>query len=62
MAEPRVIASVRNASEPPAAATSPFRPGDLLYNRNTKEDGLVTQVYEKDGVTMYEVLVSGKPN
>ena len=62
MAEPCATAFVRKASEVPAASTSPFHPGDLLYNRDTKEDGLVTKVYQEDGVTMYEVLVSGKAN
>lgn len=35
-----------------------FQPGDLVYNRYTKEDGAVMRVYETNGATMYEVAVS----
>ena len=34
-----------------------FRHRELVYNRNTKEDGAVRRVYEMNGVTMYEVAV-----
>ena len=34
-----------------------FRLKDLVYNRNTKEDGAVRRIYETNGVTMYEVAV-----
>jgi len=30
---------------------------DLVYNRNTKEDGTITRVYETNGAAMYEVAV-----
>jgi hypothetical protein len=29
----------------------------ILFNRNTKEKGMVGRVYELNGVTMYEVRV-----
>jgi hypothetical protein len=32
-----------------------FSIGALLYNRDTKEDGLVKRVYQVGGVVMYEV-------
>ena len=32
----------------------------MLFNRNTKEDGVVRQVYEKNGAAMYEVFVPAK--
>jgi hypothetical protein len=37
--------------------------GILLHNRNTKEDGLVTRVYQSAelGETMYQVAVSIRP-
>ncbi len=34
-----------------------FKLTDLVYNRNTKEDGTVRRVYETNGVAMYEVAV-----
>jgi hypothetical protein len=55
MNEPRLAASVRETLETSAAATRRFRFDEGVYNRNTKEDGMVRQVYEKDGVTMYRV-------
>jgi hypothetical protein len=38
--------------------------GILLHNRNTKEDGLVTRVYQSVelGETMYQVAVSIRPD
>jgi hypothetical protein len=30
---------------------------DLVYNRNTKEDGTIRRIYETNGVAMYEVAV-----
>ncbi len=40
-------------------AHAKFRTGVLLHNRNTREDGLVTMVYESEqsGETMYQVAV-----
>ncbi len=37
--------------------TGKFYPRNLLFNRNTKEDGAVRRVYEKNGGVMYEVAV-----
>jgi hypothetical protein len=34
-----------------------FQPGDLVYNRDTMEDGAVMRVYETNGSTMLEVGV-----
>jgi hypothetical protein len=34
-----------------------FKLKDLVYNRNTKEDGTIRQIYETNGVAMYEVAV-----
>ena len=37
--------------------TPKFSIDQLLFNRNTKEKGIVGRVYESNGVTMYEVRV-----
>jgi hypothetical protein len=37
--------------------TENFQLRDLVYNRNTKEDGLIRRVYEANGAAMYEVAV-----
>jgi hypothetical protein len=34
-----------------------FKLEDFVYNRNTKEDGTIRQIYETHGVAMYEVAV-----
>ncbi len=34
-----------------------FQLGDLVYNRNTKEDGTIKRKYETNSVAMYEVAV-----
>ena len=34
-----------------------FQPRDLVYSRNTTEDGAIRKVYETRGATMYEVAV-----
>jgi hypothetical protein len=39
-----------------------FQHRDLVYNGNTKEDGAVRRVYERDGATMYEVAVPRHSN
>jgi len=39
-----------------------FKLTDLVYNRNTKEDGTVRRVYETNGVAMYQVAVPQMPN
>jgi hypothetical protein len=45
-------------------ANAKFCIGILLHNRNTKEDGLVTRVYQSAelGETMYQVAVSIRPD
>jgi hypothetical protein len=55
MAKPRMTASVRKTLGIFSAANCLFCPDDCVYNRDTKEHGLVKQVYERDGVTMYKV-------
>ena len=62
MAEPRMSASVRKTLGTPAAATVPFHLDQGVSNRSTEEYGVVRQVYEKDGVTMYKVWVPETPN
>jgi len=37
--------------------TAKFQLRDLVYNRDTREDGLIRRVYERNGATMYEVAV-----
>jgi hypothetical protein len=32
-----------------------FQHRDLVYNRNTKEDGVIRRAYESNGAAMYEV-------
>jgi hypothetical protein len=34
-----------------------FEHSDLVYNRNTKEDGAIRRAYESNGAAMYEVAV-----
>jgi hypothetical protein len=34
-----------------------FQKKDAVYNRNTKEDGVVRRVYERNGKAAYEVAV-----
>jgi hypothetical protein len=65
MAKPRLAASVRER----IAKTSydfhaKFDIGVLLHNRNTREDGLVTRVYQPAdcGKIMYEVAVPILPD
>jgi hypothetical protein len=43
--------------ELPVNADAKFGMGELVYNRNTEEDGRVTRVYEFEGAVMYEVAV-----
>jgi hypothetical protein len=40
-----------------ALMTRKFEQGDLVYNRDMKEDGAVRRVYEANGITMYEMAV-----
>ena len=54
MSKPRMTASVRKTLGT-FSANCLFRRHECVYNRDTKEHGLVKQVYEKDGVTMYKV-------
>ncbi len=45
------------------SANAKFCTGILLHNRNTKEDGLVTRVYQGElGETMYQVAISIRPD
>ena len=37
--------------------TTKFQLRDLVYNRDTREDGLIRRVYERDGAARYEVAV-----
>jgi hypothetical protein len=37
-----------------------FQLKDLVYNRNTNEDGIIRRIYETSGVAMYEVAVPQK--
>jgi hypothetical protein len=37
--------------------TPKFSIGQVLFNRNTNENGTVGKIYELNGITMYEVLV-----
>jgi hypothetical protein len=39
-----------------------FHVGQLLYNRNTKEDGFISSVLVDDGVITYEVWVPKESN
>jgi hypothetical protein len=41
-----------------AIKTAKFKRGDLVYNRDTKEDGAVRRCYETYGDTVYEVAVT----
>jgi hypothetical protein len=47
--------AVMRDEKPSVNADAKFGIGELLYNRNTKEDGRVTRVYEFEGSVMYEV-------
>lgn len=37
--------------------TNKFQLRDLVYNRDTREDGLIRRVYERNGAATYEVAV-----
>jgi hypothetical protein len=37
--------------------TAKFQSRNLVYNRNTKEDGAIRKVHETNGAMMYEVAV-----
>jgi hypothetical protein len=43
-------------------ASTKFHVGQLLYNRNTQEDGLIKSVLTGDESITYEVWVPKKPN
>jgi hypothetical protein len=53
--------AVMRDEKPSVNADAKFGIGELLYNRNTKEDGRVTRVYEFEGSVMYEVSVPAIP-
>ena len=60
MSKPRMTASVRKTLGT-FSANCLFRRHECVYNRDTKEHGLVKQVYEKNGVTMYKVFLPATP-
>ena len=39
-----------------------FHAGQLLYNRKTKEDGLISRIFADHGIIMCEVWVPKEPN
>lgn len=39
------------------SAAAKFRAGQLVYNRTTKEDGFISEVFTDKGKSMYEVWV-----
>jgi hypothetical protein len=61
MARPLMTDGVWQILGQSAAARCLFHPDDCVYNQNTKEHGLVRRVYEKDGVTTYEVWLPATP-
>ncbi len=42
--------------------TGNFQHKDLVYNRNTKEDGVIRRAYNSNGTAMYEVAVPQRGN
>jgi len=56
-----VTLAVMRDEELPVKADAKFGMGELVYNRNTEEDGRVTRVYEFEGSVMYEVAVRAIP-
>jgi hypothetical protein len=43
-----------------SSITAKFQSRNLVYNRNTKEDGAIRKAYETNGAMMYEVAVPKK--
>src|ERR1700684_3940337 len=62
MTGPRVTASSRHTARTSASAGCRFRLEQWVYNRDTKEHGLVRDVYKKDGVIMYKAWLPVAPN
>jgi len=62
MTGPRVTASPRNTARTSASAGCRFRLEQWVYNRDTKEQGLVRDVYKKDGVIMYKAWLPSAPH
>jgi hypothetical protein len=58
---PRVTASPRNTARRSTSAGCRFRLEQRVYNRDTKEQGLVRDVYKKDGVIMYKAWLPAAP-
>jgi hypothetical protein len=52
----------RHCSRTAAGANCRFRPEQWVYNRDTKEHGLVRRVYKRDGVTMYKAWLPATPD
>jgi hypothetical protein len=59
---PRTMKFPRNTVRTPRAVYCRFRPEQWVYNRDTKEHGLVRHVYEKNGVTMYKAWLPARPD
>lgn len=59
IAKPRSSFVLKKSEIVPMTAPAKFDIGELLHNRNTNEDGLVTWVYQllRPGEPMYEALV-----
>jgi hypothetical protein len=63
MAKPRLAASVRKGMEKTTMSShAKFVKRELLHNPTTKEDGLVTKIYERGAKIMYEVAVPSTLN
>ena len=62
LAHPRKVREIVFANEEEQAlrVTGKFCVMNMLFNRKTKEDGVVLRVYEKNGAAMYEVCVPAK--
>jgi hypothetical protein len=59
---PRMTASSRNTARTSASGSCRFRLEQWVYNLDTKEHGLVRNVYKKDGVIMYKAWLPVAPN
>jgi hypothetical protein len=62
MTGPRMTASSRRTARTSASVNCRFRPEQWVYNRSTKEHGLIRHVYRKDGVTMYKAWLPARPD
>lgn len=62
MTRPRMTASSRSIARTSLSGSCRFRPEQWVYNRYTKEHGLIRHVYRKDGVTMYKAWLPVTPD